>query len=166
MTPDQLVYSLPTADTHVDRYLKWLPAITVMGSRPAGLRTAHVMWQQCVLLGVSTLLMKAATQGLKYSVHRSRPLFPLDGQSFPSSHSSTAFAGAELLRRELHDGYPVLSWSGYVPAVATAMLRLGKRRHWPSDVLAGALIGIGAVWLTGKIADKVQSQTSPPSSTP
>lgn len=158
MTPDDIIYSIPIADTHVDRYLKWLPGVAVLGCRRMGLTTANTFKRQLALLGLSTLVVKSVTLGLKQMVHRSRPRFPLDGRSFPSSHSSTAFSGAELLRQELHGDYPVLSWSGYVPAVATAVLRLSKRRHWPSDVLAGAAIGVSAVWFCKKIIDRVHKR--------
>lgn len=145
---------MPVVQTHVDKYLKWLPAFVLLTSRKFGLETTHSSGRQAALLAISTLLMKSATQGLKHSVHRNRPLFPLDGQSFPSSHSATAFTGAELLRQETQRRYPVLSWAGYVPALATAGLRLSKRRHWPSDVLAGALIGVGSVWMARKLLER------------
>ena len=79
------------------------------------------------------------TQGIKLAVRRQRP----DGGdfSFPSGHSSAVFTTATVLER--HFG-----WRVGVPAYAVAMFvggsRLQENRHYPSDVLFGAAIGIVA----------------------
>jgi membrane-associated phospholipid phosphatase len=53
-----------------------------------------------------------------------------------------AFVGATVLWYELWDEHPVLSCSGFAVASAVGVLRLTNRRHWVSDVLAGAGIGM------------------------
>jgi membrane-associated phospholipid phosphatase len=79
------------------------------------------------------------TQGLKLTVNRRRP----DGDpfSFPSGHSSGTFASATVLQR--HFG-----WKAGVPAFAVAAYvagsRLQEQRHYASDVILGAGIGIVA----------------------
>jgi membrane-associated phospholipid phosphatase len=79
------------------------------------------------------------TQGLKVSVHRVRP----DGGnfSFPSGHSSAAFATATVLRQRF--GWP-LGAAAYAGATYVALSRMSERRHYFSDVLTGAAIGIAS----------------------
>lgn len=85
------------------------------------------------------MLTTLLTQGLKVSVRRDRP----DGTrfSFPSGHSSGSFATAVVLQR--HFG-----WKVGVPAYAVgcyiAGSRLQENRHYASDVIFGAGIGIAA----------------------
>ncbi len=77
------------------------------------------------------------TQGLKFAAGRTRP----DGTSysFPSGHAASAFATATVLQR-------YYGWKVGVPAFALAAYvggsRLSENRHYLSDVLFGASIGI------------------------
>jgi hypothetical protein len=85
------------------------------------------------------LVSQVMTHGLKLSVGRERP----DGErwSFPSGHSSASFAVATVLAS--HGG-----WKFGVPAYAgaayVALSRMAERRHYASDVIFGAAIGIVA----------------------
>ena len=83
-------------------------------------------------------LNNAIVQTLKYTTRRQRP----DGSgrtSFPSGHASDTFAVATALERHL-------GWKGAVPAYAfssyVAMSRLHDNRHYLSDVVFGATVGI------------------------
>jgi len=79
------------------------------------------------------------TQALKHTVRRSRP----DGgrYSFPSGHTAASFATAEVLRRRY-------GWKAglamYVAAAYISASRIADRRHYLTDVLFGASIGIAA----------------------
>jgi membrane-associated phospholipid phosphatase len=76
---------------------------------------------------------------LKPTVDRTRP--DGGGQSFPSGHAASAFAGAAFLQRRY-------GWRLGVPAYALASYvgwsRVEADRHHPSDIVASAAIGIGA----------------------
>ena len=62
--------------------------------------------------------------------------------SFPSGHTATAFAAAEFMRQEYKDASPWYGIAGYAAAMATGILRLYNNKHWVSDVVAGAGVGI------------------------
>jgi len=86
------------------------------------------------------ILSQAYVQAIKFSVQRERP-DGSDHYSFPSGHSASAFATAAVLQR--HYG-----WKAGVPAtvvaayVATA--RVHDNKHYLSDVVFGAAMGIAA----------------------
>lgn len=77
------------------------------------------------------------TDGLKPIVDRTRP----DGgdYSFPSGHTSSVFATAAVLHRRL-------GWKAGIPAYAMAsyvgLSRLTDHKHYPSDIIFGATVGI------------------------
>ena len=69
-------------------------------------------------------------------------------QSFPSGHTSAAFAAVAL--ECFHHGYLDTSYTGWgaavcpltvVTAIGTGILHIAADRHWATDVLAGAAIG-------------------------
>ena len=60
----------------------------------------------------------------------------------------TAFMGAEILRREYGEEYPGIAIAGYTVATGVGLMRIYNNRHWASDVLAGAGIGILSASLT------------------
>ncbi|MCD4808063.1 MAG: phosphatase PAP2 family protein [Methanococcoides sp.] len=67
------------------------------------------------------------------------------GYSMPSAHSTAAFATAMFLY-PVAKKYGILIWSG---AIAMALSRVFAGVHYPSDVMAGAVLGImiGYLWL-------------------
>ena len=66
------------------------------------------------------------------------PTFAADIDSFPSGHATSVFAVATAFA----DGYPRLAWLCYAMAATIAAGRVYLGRHYVSDVLAGAVIGI------------------------
>jgi hypothetical protein len=63
--------------------------------------------------------------------------------SWPSGHTATAFVGATLLHKEYGlTRSPWFSVAGYGVATATGVMRVLNNRHWISDVLSGAGIGM------------------------
>jgi membrane-associated phospholipid phosphatase len=86
---------------------------------------------------------------LKRTFGRARPIqekgnasfhpFNHDFQSFPSGHATNAFAAATAIAAH-YDGW-VVPTIVYTIASGVAISRVNDRAHFPSDVLAGALIG-------------------------
>ncbi|MEX1141505.1 MAG: phosphatase PAP2 family protein [Thermoleophilaceae bacterium] len=86
---------------------------------------------------------------LKHVVRRRRPIVEalpalsttITALSYPSAHSTTSFAAARALTR--HSGVPWLPI--YAGAVAMGLSRVYVGVHYPSDVLAGAVLGTALV---------------------
>lgn len=71
--------------------------------------------------------------------------FKSGGKSFPSEHSTAAFAVGTVLAESGNDDYRwVRRFLGYGLGVATAYLRLEHNAHWLSDTVAGAALGIAS----------------------
>jgi membrane-associated phospholipid phosphatase len=100
-------------------------------------KTAHLGFDMLRALIVS----QALTQGIKVVVQRDRPT----GEccAFPSGHASAAFATASVVERHL--GYRG-SWPMFLIATYVATSRLHDNRHYLSDVVFGAAVGISAGW--------------------
>jgi len=102
-------------------------------------------------LGINTIL----TFGLKYAVNRKRPYttYPYINNyqndtdpSFPSGHTSFAFCTASSLSICFPRWYVVAPAYAWASAVGYSRLYLGM--HYPTDVLAGAIIGAASAWLS------------------
>jgi membrane-associated phospholipid phosphatase len=97
----------------------------------------------------------AATWLLKETVHKERPDGSND-QSFPSGHAAGAFQAASFVQRRYDD---IPAWPGYVLATYTGWTRVEAKKHFTSDVLAGAALGIGSSFLFVKRRDVSVSTT-------
>ena len=104
---------------------------------------------RAALFAASTLLLTALTNSaLKHLLARPRPevlLEPLHSFSLPSGHSSAAFAFCLVLGVLAGRGQPPrwrLTWLllACLPASAIALSRVYLGVHWPTDILAGALL--------------------------
>ena len=110
--------------------------------------------QQAIIVGGTVIISSAITGLLKYTIQRDRPfvtypdinhITPEDSYSFPSGHTSTAFA----LATSVTIAYPkwYVAAPAYLWASSAAYSRMHFGVHYPSDVIAGALIGSGSAWL-------------------
>jgi undecaprenyl-diphosphatase len=107
----------------------------------------------------SIVLAGLITEGLKITFNRNRPYIDYPdliykkaspkGASFPSGHTSTAFANATSLSLAFPKWYVIVPSYGYAAAMAYSRMYLGV--HYPSDVLAGIVIGIGSSFLVFEV---------------
>ncbi len=110
-------------------------------------------------LAVSNALSFAMMAGMVNTIkHTTKELRP-DGStrnSFPSGHTATAFAAATILHKEYGlTRSPWYSIAGYSVATATGICRILNNRHWVSDVLVGAGIGILATDIGYALGDLI-----------
>jgi len=88
---------------------------------------------------------------LKETIRRARPLNKNAEDSFPSGHSTVSFTLATIVSHQ----YPRLRVPIYLMAIGTGFSRIYLGKHYPSDVLAGAvlgtLVGVQIIHLKGPI---------------
>lgn len=88
-------------------------------------------------LSQSFILVQGTTQALKFTVRRERPNGE-SNQSFPSGHSSGSFAMAVVIAHH----YPEAAFPAFGVAGFVAFSRLVKDKHWLSDSVGGATLGL------------------------
>ena len=139
--------------TGIDDYTQFFgPALTV-GLKLGGVEGRSDWPRLLASAGMSYAIMAAFVNGIKYTASEMRP----DGStanSWPSGHTATSFVGATLLHKEYGlTRSPWYSVAGYGVATATGVMRILNNRHWISDVLSGAGIGILSTELGYAIGD-------------
>lgn len=126
---------------HIDNYLLYAPAVAVYALNAAGVKGKNNFRDRTMIYAMAELMQSAIVFPVKSWVGENRP----DGSnrlSFPSGHTACAFVSAEFLRQEYKDVSPWYGIAGYAAAASTGFLRMYNNKHWFSDVVAGAGIGI------------------------
>ena len=112
-------------------------------------------------IGATLLTSTIITTCMKFAMDRDRPfvtypdiqkLTGAGSPSFPSGHTSEAFATATSLSLAFPKWYviaPAYVWAG---AAGYSRMHLGV--HYPSDVLVGALVGAGSAWLCRELNER------------
>ncbi|MDE6696891.1 MAG: phosphatase PAP2 family protein [Muribaculaceae bacterium] len=123
----------------IDDYIQYSTAVGYVGlGFIPGVKTRGD-FRQRLMAGVTAYAVMAVTiNAMKYSFKHPRPDSGTRN-SFPSGHSATVFTGAELMRIE-YGNY--VGMAGYAVALTVGALRIYNDRHWVTDVLGGAGIGI------------------------
>jgi membrane-associated phospholipid phosphatase len=156
----------------------WLPrwlwqGLTMLGDERAAVALAlllarrhpHVLYTILVAAVLATL----ANRGIKLGADQLRPpaVLPPDAfhllgpalkrASFPSGHTVTAFVFFGAL------AYHFRRWRAPLLALAAiaGLSRVAMGVHWPIDVVAGACIGLGAVWAGVHVAHRARAGQSP-----
>lgn len=144
---------LTSFDCHIDDYSQLAPLVLTTGLNLAGVEGRSSFGRYVACAGLSYALMAGIVNPIKYGAKEMRP----DGStrnSFPSGHTATAFVSATILHKEYGmTRSPWYSIAGYGVATATGVMRVLNNRHWVSDVLSGAGIGIFSTELAYGIGD-------------
>ena len=140
-TKSELQEDHPKFLTKIDNYLQYSPVVAVYALNALGIKGKNNFRDRTMIYAISTVISSATVLSLKKITKEERP----DGSgnnSFPSGHTTTAFAAAEFLRMEYKDVSPWYGIAGYITATATGVLRLYNNKHWVNDIVAGAGFGI------------------------
>jgi undecaprenyl-diphosphatase len=134
---------------------------------------AIVLWrkkQKLIALEIMVALLFAIVEisVLKHLFHRERPtvltlhqlfkplqMLTADSYSFPSGHTLSAFAAAGVLRINYPD------WKGNLAlaiALCIGIARIYEGMHWPTDVIAGIVLGLITAWVSIPVASKVYTK--------
>ncbi len=132
---------------------------------PAGMGVASLitgdkdLQEKAIYIGASGAVTFLTTTLLKKTIRRERPYDAHPGlitpyaieksYSMPSGHTSIVFSTATSLTIAYPKWYiatPAFAWAG---AVSYSRMNLGV--HYPSDVLAGAVLGSASAWLTHRV---------------
>ncbi len=139
--------------SEIDNYTQFSGIALTAGLKMAGVE-GRSSWPRLFASSLTSYgVMAAFVNGIKYTASEMRP----DGStrnSWPSGHTATAFVGATILHKEYGlTRSPWYSIAGYSVATATGVMRVLNNRHWVSDVLSGAGIGILSTELAYGICD-------------
>lgn len=134
-------------------FLQFSPAGILYILKIAGVPSRNNWPRMLTAHGTAAVIQFGVTQSIKEFNDRKRP----DGHgysSFPSGHTATAFMCAQMLHREYGETLsPWISVAGYGLAATTGIFRVIANRHWCSDVMGGAAIGILSTELAYELTD-------------
>lgn len=132
---------MPTFRTNIDNYLQYSPIAVVYGLDALGIKAKNDFANRTAILVKGELMMLATVTLIKDKAGQLRP-DGSDHQSFPSGHTAQAFATATFLAQEYKDRLPWMPYAAYGLASTVGVMRMANNRHYVSDVLLGAGIGI------------------------
>ena len=139
--------------SEIDNYTQFSGIALTAGLKLAGVE-GRSSWPRLFASSLASYAVMAGfVNGIKYTASELRP-DESTRNSWPSGHTATAFVGATILHKEYGlTRSPWYSIAGYSLATATGVMRVLNNRHWISDVLSGAGIGILSTELAYGICD-------------
>ena len=144
--------------SEIDNYTQFSGIALTAGLKLAGVE-GRSSWPRLFASSLASYAVMAGfVNGIKYTASELRP-DESTRNSWPSGHTATAFVGATILHKEYGlTRSPLYSIAGYSLATATGVMRVLNNRHWISDVLSGAGIGILSTELAYGICDLLFKQ--------
>lgn len=137
----------------IDDYSQYFGPAMTLGLKLGGVEGRSDWGRFLGSAALSYGIMATIVNGIKYTAKEMRP----DGtqaNSWPSGHTATSFVGATILHKEY--GLTVSPWysiAGYGVATATGVMRVLNNRHWVSDILSGAGVGIMSTEIAYALSD-------------
>jgi membrane-associated phospholipid phosphatase len=127
--------------TPIDDYLAFGPNALVFGLDFAGVNAKHNLKDRLLIATMANSISIGLVYGIKYTTNIKRPDNSTN-DSFPSGHTAFAFTGAQIIHEEYGQNSIVYSIAGYGIGATVGVLRMVNNRHWVSDIVAGAGIGM------------------------
>ena len=145
----------------LDNYTLFVPVAIVYGLNLAGVQGKNNFKDRTIIFATLQAISLAIVIPSKSLIGRERP-DQSNHMSFPSGHAAIAFSNAQFMFREYRDSNYWISLSGYPFAIFTSVYRIINNKHWATDVLSGAGIGILstelAYWLYPKLKTLFKSK--------
>lgn len=132
---------MPHFSSSIDGFMAFSPIAITYSLDALGVPARNTVKDQTLILAKAEIFMFASAFLLKTVTQETRP-DASTANSFPSSHTAQAFLGATLLSQEFKDELPWMPYAAYTLASSVACLRIANNRHYISDVLVGASLGI------------------------
>ena len=134
-------------------FLQYSPGAILYAMKALGVE-GRSDWPRMITADIGSFaIMNLIARPTKHILKRERP----DGRAFtsyPSGHTATALMTAQMLHKEYGETLsPWISVAGYGIAATTGIFRVIANRHWCSDVLGGAAIGIFSTELAYELTD-------------
>lgn len=148
---------------HLDDYAQFFPFVAIYGFEIAGMKPRTDFKNRTAILIKGQILNLGMVYILKKSLKETRP----DGTafSFPSGHTANAFAGATMLSIEYGEQYKWVPYAAYGVATGVGLMRMANNKHYISDILFGAGLGIlsmkAAYWTHQYKWNKAKSDQDP-----
>jgi membrane-associated phospholipid phosphatase len=153
-TLDPIVRRLSRASDYKGLWLATSAIVAVIDGRRgrrAAVRCLATVGVTSVATDVVAKLVFSRRRPEAASVPKDRVARRPTSSSFPSGHTASAFAFATAFERE----YPLLGLPVSALAAAVGYTRVHTGVHYPSDVIAGAVIGSSTASLNGALLDRV-----------
>ena len=152
---DLLDTILPMISSFGDKGIGWIVLSVILTCIPRYRKAGITMGLAlifCLLIGNMTLKpLIARPRPYTYFPEMTLLIAPLADFSFPSGHTFASFASATALFLY----HKKAGIAAYILAAIIAFTRLYLYVHFPSDVIAGMLLGIFSGWLTYQIVQSV-----------
>lgn len=132
---------IPNFRHRADDYLQHFPILVVYGLNGLGVEGKNDFANRTAILIKAEVMVGILTYSLKRITAVPRP-DTRELTSFPSGHTAQAFAAATFMAKEYGDKSVWYSIGAYTVATGVGAMRVMNNRHWLSDVLVGAGIGI------------------------
>jgi membrane-associated phospholipid phosphatase len=129
--------------TPIDNITPLIPIVQIYTGKYLGFTPKNNFKHQTVDIVVANTITAVIIQVSKNLIKEQRP-DASNNLSFPSGHSGIAFTNAALLFQEYKDSNIWYASSGFLFATATGILRIANNKHYASDVLTGAGIGLAS----------------------
>jgi membrane-associated phospholipid phosphatase len=159
-TLDPIVRRLSRASDYKGLWLATSAIVAVFDGRRgrrAAVRCLATVGVTSVATDVVAKLVFSRRRPEAASVPKDRVARRPTSSSFPSGHTASAFAFATAFERE----YPLLGLPISALAAAVGYTRVHTGVHYPSDVIAGAVIGSSTASLNGALLDRVGRRHQP-----
>ncbi|MFZ9003709.1 MAG: phosphatase PAP2 family protein [Robiginitalea sp.] len=151
---DEINRYLPNYENKIDDLTQYIPYVATYAFDAFGVKSRHKLLRKTTTMGTALALNGLVVHTMKNLIDEERP----DGSannSFPSGHTTTAFMGAHIFHKEYGHLSPYYSVGAYALASFTGVFRQLNNRHWISDVMMGAGLGISltelAYFINGSI---------------